>query len=176
MFQVFCFVRSLRRLTFAGSSVMLKQIRLPEGEVSHGIFPQKAHRSACGADRSAVSGFGVRGGCGSAVQLRQPQGQGIPERCQLCAGLHHHLHRSRAPCPLRPAGQVRRHHRQSDRPVHPPGGAASAVPDGHQHRQRCPSDPDVHQRGRDPLRRRTAVQQAAQHGCSRVSSWPPCWG
>ena len=27
MFQVFCFVRSLRRLTFAGSSVMLKQIR-----------------------------------------------------------------------------------------------------------------------------------------------------
>ena len=30
--------------------------------------------------------------------------------------------------------------------------------DGHQHRQRCPSDPDVHQRGRDPVRRRAAVQ------------------
>ena len=42
------------------------------------------------------------------------------------------------PSPLRPAGQVRRHHRQPDRPVHPPGSAAGAVPGGHQHRQRCP--------------------------------------
>ena len=33
-------------------------------KVSHGIFPQKAHWSAGGADRSAVSGFCVRGGCG----------------------------------------------------------------------------------------------------------------
>ena len=76
-----------------------------------------------------------------------------------------------------------------------PGGAAGAVPNGHQHRQRCPSDPDVHQRGRDPVRRRAAVQQSCaarlwpsirwQACCCRAgrwaatfpkTSWPPCWG
>ena len=82
--------------------------------------------------------LGVRGGCGGTVQPGQPQDQGIPEWCQLALTTPSPPPRPSPPPLRRPAGQVRRHHR-SLTGQYTLGSAAGAVPDGHQHRQRCPS-------------------------------------
>ena len=76
---------------------------------------------------------------------------------QLCAGLHHPLHRGRdPPASLRPCWTSSAHHRQSDRPVHP-RAVLALYPTGTSTVNDAPLTRMYISEERDPLRRRTAL-------------------